>query len=112
MSGPRLPPEIFDYIIDLLYDQPETLKWCCLVSKSWVPRTRKHLFREIVFEYPCDHLEIWKSTFPDPANMPAHHTRCLTFICSVNSTITLLEEGDYWIQVFRNVAELKFLYGT
>ncbi|KAF9643160.1 hypothetical protein BDM02DRAFT_3081141, partial [Thelephora ganbajun] len=52
MSNPRqfhLPPEILDYIIDLLHDKPETLKQCCLVSKSWVSRTRKHLFADIEF---------------------------------------------------------------
>jgi hypothetical protein len=50
MSNPDLPPEILDYIIDLLHDEPETLKRCCLVSKSWVPRTRKHLFADIGFQ--------------------------------------------------------------
>ncbi|KAF9642961.1 hypothetical protein BDM02DRAFT_3104213, partial [Thelephora ganbajun] len=46
---PHLPPEILDYIVDFLYNEPETLKQCCLVSKSWVPRTRKHLFADINF---------------------------------------------------------------
>ena len=30
----NLPPEILDYILDLLHDEPEALKECCLVSKS------------------------------------------------------------------------------
>jgi hypothetical protein len=59
MSDPHLPPELSDYIVDLLHDQPETLKWCCLVSKSWVPRTRRHLFGDIAFRYIPD-LEAWK----------------------------------------------------
>ncbi|KAF9645264.1 hypothetical protein BDM02DRAFT_3073690, partial [Thelephora ganbajun] len=52
MSSPHqshLPPEILDYIVDLLHDEPETLKQCCLVSKSWVSRTRKHLFANVEF---------------------------------------------------------------
>ncbi|KAF9644805.1 hypothetical protein BDM02DRAFT_3066647, partial [Thelephora ganbajun] len=52
MSNPYhvcLPPEILDYIVDFLHDTPETLKQCCLVSKSWVSRTRKSLFADIEF---------------------------------------------------------------
>ena len=37
MSLSRLPPEICDYIIDLLHNQQEVLKDCCLVCKSFVP---------------------------------------------------------------------------
>ncbi|KAF9789288.1 hypothetical protein BJ322DRAFT_975360, partial [Thelephora terrestris] len=44
MSDSRLPQEITDYILDLLHDEPKTLRQCCLVSRSWTPRTRKHIF--------------------------------------------------------------------
>ena len=37
MSVLDLPQEILDYATDFLYDERETLKQCCLVSKSWVP---------------------------------------------------------------------------
>ena len=46
---PHLPPEILDYIADFLHHTPRTLKECCLVSRSWVPRTRRHLFANINF---------------------------------------------------------------
>ncbi|KAF9644347.1 hypothetical protein BDM02DRAFT_3103092, partial [Thelephora ganbajun] len=46
---PYLPPETLDYIVDFLHDNRETLEQCCLVSKSWVPRARKHLFADIKF---------------------------------------------------------------
>ncbi|KAF9789198.1 hypothetical protein BJ322DRAFT_1000595, partial [Thelephora terrestris] len=46
---PYLPPEILDLVTDNLSDEPSTLKACCLVSKSWVPRTRKHLFASVKF---------------------------------------------------------------
>ncbi|KAF9642570.1 hypothetical protein BDM02DRAFT_3105483, partial [Thelephora ganbajun] len=49
MSDPHLPPEVCDYIVDLLHNKPDTLGWCCLVSRSWIPRTRKHLFADIKF---------------------------------------------------------------
>ena len=111
MSDTRLLPETLDYIVDFLHDQPKTLKQCCLVTKSWVPRTRKHLFREIVFEYTSD-LEAWKDTFPDPANSPAYYTRCLSFNCSIRVINAAVEERDYWIQVFFSVVKLNLRHGT
>ncbi|KAF9647951.1 hypothetical protein BDM02DRAFT_3065508, partial [Thelephora ganbajun] len=44
-----LPQEILDLIIDHLRDEPDMLKICCIVSKPWVQRTRKHLFVHIKF---------------------------------------------------------------
>ena len=42
VPNPYLPSETLDYIVGLLLcDRPETLKECCLVSKSFVSRTRK-----------------------------------------------------------------------
>jgi len=75
-----LPPEVLDLIVGHLRDEPPTLKTCCLVSKSWIPRTRKHLFAHVEF---CvwNHLtKSWVKTFPDPANTPAHHTRTLSVL--------------------------------
>ena len=71
MSNPHrhLPPEILDSVIDLLHDEPETLKQCFLVSKSWVPRTRRHLFAYIKFRSASD-LRSWKKAFPDVADSP------------------------------------------
>jgi len=70
MSNPHLPPEILDYTVDFLHDKPATLKQCCLVSKSWVPRTRGHLFASISFDFILD-IEAWKKTFSNPENSPA-----------------------------------------
>jgi len=80
MSDSYLPREILDHIVDLLHDEQETLKQCCLVSKPWVPCTRNHLFATIEFISIQD-LESWKKTFPDPLNSPACHTRTLCFRC-------------------------------
>jgi hypothetical protein len=76
--APSLPPEILDFIVDHLRDEPTTLKACCVVSKSWIHRTRKHLFASVEFRAPKSHIELWKKTFPDPSNSPAHHTRSLS----------------------------------
>ena len=76
MSCP-FPPEILDHIIDQLPGELTALKACCLVSKSWIQRARKHLFADLSFGSLASDLELWKKTFPDPTNSPAHHTRTL-----------------------------------
>jgi hypothetical protein len=43
ISVSRLPAEMLDHVVDHLYDTEDALRNCCLVSKSWIPRTRKHL---------------------------------------------------------------------
>lgn len=68
MSDPHLPQETIDHIIDILHNEPETLKACCLASKFWIPRTRKYLFADIWF-ISVRHLELWKKTFPDPPTL-------------------------------------------
>jgi len=107
MSSPRpyLLPEILDYIIDLLRDKRKTLERCCLVSKSWVPRTRGHLFADIKFRSPSD-LRAWRETFPDPANSPAYHTRSLLVVTAADA-----EEGG-WIRTFHNVVRLEVWSGV
>ncbi|KAJ7690056.1 hypothetical protein B0H17DRAFT_595144 [Mycena rosella] len=42
-----IPPEIVDAVIDHLASNPRTLRKCCLVARSWLPRSRSHLFRRI-----------------------------------------------------------------
>ncbi|KZT07926.1 uncharacterized protein LAESUDRAFT_724403 [Laetiporus sulphureus 93-53] len=44
LPSPRLPTEICDYILDHLWDDHKTLKVCSLVTREWLPTTRKHLF--------------------------------------------------------------------
>ena len=103
--GPRLPPEILDYIVDFLHDKDKALKKCSIVSKSWIPRTRKHLFAHIRFENSVD-LGAWKNTFPDPSNSPAHHTRHLSVGCL--GVVTAADGGEGgWIGSFAKIEELK-----
>ena len=80
MPTPYLPPEILDYIVDFLHDEPEALDECCLVSKSWVPRIRRKLFAEIKI-LSERHLKLWKKLFPDVANSPACYVRTLFVGC-------------------------------
>ena len=76
MSNPPLPPELLDSVVDFLHDSHRSLRVCSLVSKSWIPRARKHLFANVEFTYQRT-LRSWKATFPDPAASPAHYTKTL-----------------------------------
>lgn len=40
----NLPPELADYVIDSLHDDRASLLACTLVSHSWLPSNRLHLF--------------------------------------------------------------------
>ena len=105
MSNPHLPPELLDYVVDFLHDTKYALRNCCLVSKSWIPRARQHLFAHVQFETRED-LESWKETFPDPLASPAHHTKTL-FVGSLHfATATDAEVGG-WIRGFSRVVLLK-----
>jgi len=102
MPKPHLPQEILDYVVDFLHDKPEALKECCLVSRSWVPRTRMHLFAEVDFRTEED-LESWKKTFPDPSTSPGCYTRTLT----VGSSHVVRTAGvGGWIMGFSRVVSL------
>ena len=104
MSNPSLPPEMLDHIVDFLYDDIEPLSECCLVSKSWVPRARKHLFAKVQF-YSLDDIKAWRETFPDPSNSPAHYTRILVVNCFRRATEQDPTEGGC-IPAFSRVVQL------
>jgi len=104
----HLPPEIRDHIVDLLNHSPETLKQCCLVSKSWVPRARKHLFATVYFATKGN-VEGWKKTFPDSARSPARYTRNLRVHCVSAITTEDAREGG-WLRSFSHVVRLELFY--
>ena len=103
MSSP-LPPEILDLIVDFLHNKPRALEACCLVSKSWVHRTRKHLFARVLFCFTfC--FERWKKTFPDPSNSPARYTRYLS-IHRPQVVTSMGADGSGWTRSFSGVVQL------
>ena len=105
MPNPHLPPELLDQISDLLHDTRSALKNCCLVSKSWIPRTRRHLFADVVF-HTTENLQSWKTTFPDPSTSPACYTRFLHV--DFPQFITAEDvKGGGWIQTFSQVVHLE-----
>ena len=102
MSNPRFPPELLDHVIDHLQDTRDALESCCLVSKSQIPRTRKHLFAHVRFRTTKD-LQSWKSTFPNPSTSPAYHyAQTLTIDFFPTITAADAEEGG-WIPAFSRV---------
>jgi hypothetical protein len=104
MSSP-LPPEILDLIVDHLHDEPTALRACCVVSKSWIHRTRTHLFANVEFHPSTSSIELWKKAFPDPSNSPAHHTRSLTARGLFVVTAADVDAGG-WIRAFDNLIYL------
>ena len=100
--SPSLPPEILDLIFDHLHDEPTTLRVCCLVSQSWIPRTRIRLFDRVEFLLSESTIESWMRTFPDPSNSPAHYTRSLLLSNFKGITVALP-----WIQSFNHIVELE-----
>ena len=100
-----LPPEILDLVVEHLYSERPALKTCCLVSKSWVPRARRHLFFRVRFHSRESSVESWMKAFPDPSNSPAHYTRDLS-IRTLRDIIVATTIGDTWICTFCNIVNL------
>ena len=106
MSSPHLPAELLDHIADLLQDTRDTLKSCCLVSKSWIPRTRKHLFADVAFNSP-EKLQLWKNAFPDLSTSPARYTRSLSISYPALGVTTTDAQDGGWIPTFSRVVHLE-----
>ena len=104
MPAPHLPPELLDHIVELVCDSQLVLRNCCLISKSWIPPTRRHLFANIRFD-TVERLRSWKETFPDPSTSPAHYTKNLIIDCIQAVTVTDAEEGR-WVRGFSSVVRL------
>jgi hypothetical protein len=99
------PPEILDHIVDDLHDKPVALKACCIASKSWVSRSRRHLFARIEFhQAEQSALQSWMKVFPDPSNSPAHYTRSLIIR---DPTVLTAANASPWIRAFCNVVHLR-----
>ena len=105
MSGPHLHPEVLDHVVDLLHDAETVLKSCSLISKSWVPRTRRHLFARISFGSARD-LQLWQRTFPDPSASPAYYTKVLSIGCPQEVVAADMEEGG-WVRAFSHIMKLE-----
>lgn len=72
-----VPQELLDNIIDHLYDDRGTLLSTCLVSRSWAPSSRLHLFRTITLRCP-NHTD--GSTFSQFVIFATTHPEMAAFI--------------------------------
>ena len=88
-QDPKIPNEIIDEILNHLIansgswnDPPvqRSLRSCSLVSKSWVPSCRRHLFHIIIFT--SRKIARWLETFPVPEESPAYYVKDLRFSLS------------------------------
>ena len=96
-----LPEELLDHIVDHLYDSEDALKSCCIVSKSWILRTQRHLFARV-----SGSLKSWKERFLDSSTSPAYFTEYLRIDCP--QAVASAEAGDDgWISTFSRVTHLE-----
>ena len=102
MSNRCLPPELPDDIANLLQVSRDALKSYSLVSKSWISRSRTHLFSRIKFHTMKD-VESWKTKFSDPSTSPAHCARTVFIECPWITTATDVGEGGLTQTFFRTV---------
>ena len=100
-----LPSEILDLIVDHLRDEPVALKACCVASKSWVSRTRRHLFACVEFHAEESTLQSWMKVFPDPSNSPAHYARSLLIRDPLIFTAASMN-ARAWICAFHRVVHM------
>ena len=106
---PFLLPEIFDLIVDHLHSGRNALKACCLVSKSWVPRARKHLFASVQFWVEGGiPIGSWMKLFPDPSSSPAYHTRSLT-INGRRAVTAASTDACAWIHSFLHIVKFEVI---
>ena len=106
MSKPPLPAELLDHVVDHLHDSEDALKNCCLVSKSWIPRARRHLFADVQLD--TEALKSWKEMFPDSSVSPGHYTKTLLIEVDYSRIVTAADvEAGGWLRGFSRVLHLE-----
>ena len=75
-SGPVFPTEVFEHIIDIIAEgdgyfyngeKVPSLHACALVARSWVPRSRIHLYRDIELDSDLRTTQFLDSVTKSPA---------------------------------------------
>ncbi|KAJ7034794.1 hypothetical protein C8F04DRAFT_1233993 [Mycena alexandri] len=84
-TGPRLPPEIQKIVVDILFDDKDTLGPCSLVDQAWLHLSRRHLFASI--HLLNDRCESFRQLCDSP------HATIAPYISTLS--ISSLEGADY-----------------
>ena len=104
-----IPQDIVDEILDHLAADSdfESLRACALVSRSWAPSCRRHLFHTADLTWL--RVNGWLYSFPLPEESPAHHFRVLRLTIRGNNWFPdkFLEHAPR----FTNVRELSLFGG-
>jgi hypothetical protein len=98
----RLPPELIDEIIKLLRQDRAALGTCALVCRSWVPASRRYLFKHVI-------LRSWPEVIDAFKRLSS--TMC-TFASAVQhldfkSGAFLLYDSFDFVSKFQNVTQLS-----
>lgn len=105
------PQEIIDDIIDHFRDDPvpKNLQICSLVARSWVPRSRRSLFRDVSFPGK-NRFERWCQTIPPGSDGIASYTRILRLSDPWGRLMdpTLLQKHLAHFTSFRSLQSLAF----
>ncbi|KAI0647585.1 hypothetical protein C8Q79DRAFT_636548 [Trametes meyenii] len=102
-----LPPELYDATIDYLEDDVESLRACGLACKTWLPRSRFHLFRNVRLRHADDVVRFRALVASVPGI--AHYVRKLSLVADyagVTAEGAALED-DGWVN---DTAELLPLF--
>ncbi|KAI0672680.1 hypothetical protein C8Q78DRAFT_1152127 [Trametes maxima] len=92
-----LPPELYDATIDYLEDDVESLRACGLACKTWLPRSRFHLFRSVRLRHADDVVRFRALLASAPG--VAHYVRKLSLVADyagVTADGAALED-DGWV---------------
>lgn len=76
----RFPTELYERIIDHLWDDPDTLRSCSLVCRSMVPRSRLHLFVDIRLSSSKELAHFVHITMASPITDISHHVKFLKLL--------------------------------
>ena len=105
------PQEIIDDIIDHFQDDPSprNLQTCSLVAKSWVPRSRRSLFRDVSFPGK-NKFEYWCRAIPAGPDGIASYTRVLRLSDPWDKLMdpTFLQKHIGHLTSFRSLQSLVF----
>jgi hypothetical protein len=105
------PQEIIDDIIDHFQNDlpPKDLQTCSLVARSWVPRSRRSLFRDVSFPGK-NKFERWCKAIPPGPDRIASYTRVLRLSDPWSTLMdpTLLRNHLDHFTSFRSLQSLAF----